>query len=135
VAGTDAEAGKELNEREPKQAGVKTGKERKRAASGAARNQPAAAGNWIPPFPVSPPGKSRGGRVPPTPRTLPAGKRRRQASMLRLPPQEGFQSAPLKSPLRDPPALQGGGQADRMMEQVGHAGGLTAGADSLRLKT
>ena len=55
------------------------------------------------PFPVSPPGKSRGGRVPPTPRTLPAGKPRRQASMRRLPPQEGFQSAPLKSPLRDPP--------------------------------
>jgi hypothetical protein len=24
--------------------------------------------------------------------------------MLRLPPQEGFQNAPLKSPLRDPPA-------------------------------
>ena len=37
------------------------------------------------PFPVSPPGKSRGGRVPPTPRTLPAGQLRRQASLLRLP--------------------------------------------------
>jgi hypothetical protein len=54
------------------------------------------------PFPVSL-RESRGGRVPPTPRTLPASKLRWHASMLRLPPQEEFQSAPLKSPLRDPP--------------------------------
>jgi hypothetical protein len=38
-----------------------------------------------------PSGENRGGRVPPTPPTS------------RLPPQEGFQNAPLKSPLRDPP--------------------------------
>jgi hypothetical protein len=59
------------------------------------------------PFPVSPPGKSRGGRVPPTPRTLPASQQRWQPSMLRLPPQEGFQNASLQSPLRDPPACHG----------------------------
>jgi hypothetical protein len=42
-----------------------------------------------PPFPF-PPRASRGGRVPPTGQTAP------------LPPQEGFQIAPLKSPLRIP---------------------------------
>jgi len=47
-------------------------------------------GSASPPFPFPPPGASRGGRVPPTPRTP------------RLPPQEGFQTAPLKSPLRIP---------------------------------
>ena len=58
-----------------------------------------------------PSGESRGGRVPPTPRTLPASKQRWHASMLRLPPQEGFQTAPLKSPLRIPlPAAQAGFQ-------------------------
>jgi hypothetical protein len=39
-----------------------------------------------------PQGKAGSGMVPPTAQTT------------RLPPQEGFQSAPLKSPLRDPPA-------------------------------
>ena len=38
------------------------------------------------PFPVAPQGQSRGGRVPPT-------------------PQQGIQSAPLKSPLRVPLAM------------------------------
>ena len=46
---------------------------------------------FYPPFPF-PQGKARSGTVPPTAQTT------------RLPPQEGFQSTPLKSPLRDPPA-------------------------------
>jgi hypothetical protein len=77
-------------------------------------NQPAAARNPISPFPF-PPGASRGGLVPPTSRTLPASKLRWQASMLRLPPQEGFQSAPLKSPLRDPPAGQAGFEPEKYL--------------------
>ena len=51
-------------------------------------------------FPRGKPGR---GRFPPTPRTMPASQPRWQASMQRLPPQEGFQSAPLKPPLRHPP--------------------------------
>ena len=45
-----------------------------------------------------PQGKAGAGPVPPTAQTT------------RLPPQEGFQSTPLKSPLRDPPggASRGG---------------------------
>ena len=43
-----------------------------------------------------PQGKAGAGTVPPTAQTT------------RLPPQEGFQSAPLKSPLRDPPAGRAG---------------------------
>jgi hypothetical protein len=53
-------------------------------------NQPAQQGIRSPLFRF-PSGENRGGRVPPTPPTS------------RLPPQEGFQNAPLKSPLRDPP--------------------------------
>jgi hypothetical protein len=41
-----------------------------------------------------PQGKAGAGTVPPTAQTT------------HLPPQEGFQSAPLKSPLRDPPAAR-----------------------------
>ena len=55
-----------------------------------------------PPFPF-PPGASRGGAGPPTRRTLRASQNRWHASMQPLPPQEGFQTAPLKPPLRDPP--------------------------------
>ena len=54
------------------------------------------------PFPVSPPGQAGAGGFPPRRRTLPASQPRWQPSMLRLPPQEGFQNAPLKSPLRIP---------------------------------
>ena len=54
------------------------------------------------PFPVSP-GKAGAGMVPPT-----TGHAARQQKALSrfvrcLPPQEGFQNAPLKSPLRHPP--------------------------------
>jgi hypothetical protein len=49
------------------------------------------------------PRESRAGMLPPTPRTLIASKKRLQSSLPRLPPQEGFQNAPLKSPLRDSP--------------------------------
>lgn len=54
------------------------------------------------PFPQ---GKAGAGMVPPTPRTMIASKKRWQSSLPPLPPQEGFQNAPLKSPLRDPPVL------------------------------
>src|SRR2546423_883137 len=68
-------------------------------------NRPAAARKSDRPlFPFPPPGEGGGGRVPPTPRTLPARQKRWQATMQRLPPQGGFQNAPLKSPLRDPPS-------------------------------
>jgi hypothetical protein len=63
---------------------------------------PAAARNLIP-LSRFPQGKAGAGMVPPTPRTLRASQNRWPASMQRLPPQEGFQSAPLKPPLRDPP--------------------------------
>jgi len=76
-------------------------------------NQPAAARNLISPLSRFPSGESRGGRVPPTPRTLAASKPRRLPSMPQLPPQEGFQSAPLKSPLRDPPAGHGSASKQR----------------------
>jgi hypothetical protein len=59
------------------------------------------------PFSRFPSGESRGGRVPPTPRTLPASKKRWHASMLRLPPQEGFQNAPAEIPLARSPCLRG----------------------------
>ena len=56
-----------------------------------------------PPFPF-PPGESRGGVVPPTPLHVPRQPKPLARPMLRLPPQEGFQGAPLNPPLRDPPA-------------------------------
>src|SRR5262249_14034715 len=56
------------------------------------------------PFPVSPSG-GKPGRAgsPRAAGTLCASKKRWHTSMPRLPPQEGFQSAPLKPPLRIPP--------------------------------
>ena len=71
--------------------------------TGRGPNQPAAARNPISPFPFPLRGKAGAGGFPPR-RALPASKPRWHASMPRLPPQEGFQTAPLKSPLRDPPA-------------------------------
>src|ERR1700722_16920923 len=65
------------------------------------RKQPAAQGIGSP-LSRFPSGESRGGRVPPTPRTLPASQPRRHASWLRLPPQEGFQNAPLNPPCAIP---------------------------------
>jgi len=61
---------------------------------------------FYPPFPF-PQGKARSGTVPPTAQTT------------RLPPQEGFQSTPLKSPLRDPP----GGH----IQFTKHLAGMSAG--------
>jgi hypothetical protein len=55
-----------------------------------------------PPFPF-PQGQAGAGMVPPTRRTLRASQTRWHASMQPLPPQEEFQTAPLKPPLRDPP--------------------------------
>jgi hypothetical protein len=46
------------------------------------------------PLSRSPQGEAGAGTVPPTAQTT------------RLPPQEGFQNAPLKSPLRDPPVIR-----------------------------
>src|SRR5262252_6012849 len=57
-----------------------------------------------PPFPF-PPGASRVGVVPPTPLHVPRQPKPLARPMLRLPPQEGVQDAPLKPPLRDPPDL------------------------------
>ena len=54
-----------------------------------------------------PQGKAGAGPVPPTAQTT------------RLPPQEGFQSTPLKSPLRDPP----GGH----IQFTKHLAGMSAG--------
>ena len=56
------------------------------------------------PFPVSPSG-GKPGRAgsPHAAGTLCANKKRWHTSMPQLPPQEGFQSAPLKPPLRIPP--------------------------------
>ena len=51
-----------------------------------------------PPFPF-PPGESRGGVVPPTPLHVPRQPKPLARPMLRLPPQEGFQGAPLNPPL------------------------------------
>ena len=65
---------------------------------------PAAARKFESPFPVSPSGGKPGRAGSPQPRTLRASPTRWHASMRRLPPQEGFQSAPLKPPLRIPPA-------------------------------
>ena len=48
-------------------------------------------------------GQAGAGRVPPTPRHVPRQPTTLARPVRRLPPQEGFQSAPLKSPLRDPP--------------------------------
>src|SRR5262245_19735422 len=61
-------------------------------------------GSLISPFPVSPSG-GKPGRAgsPRAAGTLCASKKRWHTSMPRLPPQEGFQSAPLKPPLRIPP--------------------------------
>src|SRR5215471_12274252 len=59
-------------------------------------------GSGTPPFPFPPPGESRGGRVPPTPGHVSCQQTTLSRSVRRLPPQEGFQSAPLKSPLRIP---------------------------------
>jgi len=50
-----------------------------------------------PPFPFPPPGANRGGAGSP-----------HAAKSGRLPPQEGFQNAPLKPPLWIPPPLAGG---------------------------
>jgi hypothetical protein len=50
-----------------------------------------------------PPGKAGAGMVPPTPGHVSCQPTALSRSVHRLPPQEGFQSAPLKSPLRDPP--------------------------------
>ena len=72
------------------------------------QNQPAAARNPISPFPFPLRGKAGAGGFPPTPRKLAASKLRWHPSTPRLPPQEGFQTALLKSPLRDPPAGQAG---------------------------
>jgi len=55
-----------------------------------------------------PSGEKPGRAGSPTPRTLAASQLRWHPSMPRLPPQEGFQNAPLKSPLRDPPAGHAG---------------------------
>jgi hypothetical protein len=55
------------------------------------------------PFPVSPGGKPGRAGSPQAAGTLHASKKRWHASVPRLPPQEGFQSAPLKPPLRIPP--------------------------------
>jgi len=59
-------------------------------------------GSGTPPFPFPPPGESRGGRVPPTPGHVSCQPKALSRSVRRLPPQEGFQNAPLKSPLRIP---------------------------------
>jgi hypothetical protein len=61
-------------------------------------------GSLISPFPVSPSG-GKPGRAgsPHAAGTLYASKKRWHTSMPRLPPQGGFQSAPLKPPLRIPP--------------------------------
>ena len=64
-------------------------------------NQPAAARMENAPFPVSPSG-GKPGRVPPTPGHVSCQPKTLSRSVRRLPPQEGFQSAPLKSPLRIP---------------------------------
>src|SRR5262249_24378739 len=56
------------------------------------------------PFPVSPSGGKPGrAGYPRAAGTLCASKKRWHTSMPRLPPQKGFQSAPLKPPLRIPP--------------------------------
>jgi len=52
-----------------------------------------------------PKGKAGAGMVPPTPGHVSCQPTALSRSVHRLPPQEGFQSAPLKSPLRDPPML------------------------------
>ena len=49
-------------------------------------------------------GQAGAGQVPPTPRHVSRQQTALARSVRRLPPQEGFQNAPLKSPLRDPPA-------------------------------
>ena len=41
--------------------------------------------------------------------------------MLRLPPQEGFQNAPLKSPLRDPPACHRTAGLPKSIAQIKNA--------------
>jgi hypothetical protein len=66
--------------------------------------KPAAARNFIP-LSRFPRGKAGAGMVAPTPRTLRASPNRWHASLQRLPPQEGFQSAPLNPPLRHPPTI------------------------------
>ena len=65
---------------------------------------PAAARKSNLPFPVSPSG-GKPGRAgsPHAAGTLCASQKRWHTSMPRLPPQEGFQSAPLNPPLRIPP--------------------------------
>jgi hypothetical protein len=67
-------------------------------------NQQDKQGSLNSPFPVSPSG-GKPGRAgsPHAAGTLCASKQRWRTSMLRLPPQEGFQSATLKPPLRIPP--------------------------------
>ena len=63
-----------------------------------------------PPFPVSPAGGKPGRAGSPHAAGTPcASKQRWHTSMPRLPPQEGFQSASLKPPLRNPPDGHRGG--------------------------
>src|SRR6516225_4002799 len=64
------------------------------------------------PFPFPPPGESRGGRVPHAAGTLCASKKRLHTSMRRLPPQEGFQSAPLQPPCASPRWVPSGPRRD-----------------------
>ena len=73
--------------------------------TGGRQRQPACGSKELdsPPFPFPPPGESRGGRVPPTPRHVTRQPTPLARPVLRLPPQEGFQSATAEIPLAHPP--------------------------------
>ena len=79
--------------------------ERAHTKPGAPRNNLEPAARNLIPLSRFPQGKAWAGKVPPTPRMLRASPPRWHASMQRLPPQEGFQSALLKPPLRYPPGV------------------------------
>src|SRR5215472_13414478 len=81
-------------------------------------------GSLISPFPVSPSGGKPGREGSPhAADTLRASKRRWHTSVPRLPPQEGFQSAPAETPLAHPPdGCQRGTRPDSQRRFAGSRG-------------